>query len=320
MPNETRFLEYWTERKNPIDVWISGRGTERWFVKNGGRFVPAMPIPSGDEAAFVAMTREVVDYRLAEYREKIHRETPASALTSRRELMAFPTLRAAAGAADHPAEGEPEASMVRLPTTATGEGLFAVRATGESMNGGRRPIRDGDWLILRRMPPDLWTAVDGEVALCAVPDDDIGESYLLKRVGRASEGWSLRSDNPAHPSYEVGEHTKLLAKLIAVVRPEDLGPLPGAELDEDALPRAFGLLEGTKGGRIEGHLFIFLDRFSAVPQRFCHRVRDLRPGETAFVLVRTPGAGLWRYLGVARRADQDDWWGVPNPEGTDEQR
>ena len=44
----------------------------------------------------------------------------------------------------------PDAATVRLPMVASNE-LFAVRAAGGSMDGGRAPIRDGDWCVLRWM-------------------------------------------------------------------------------------------------------------------------------------------------------------------------
>jgi SOS-response transcriptional repressor LexA len=138
-------------------------------------------------------------------------------------LTAYPSLRAAAGAAGEPVEGEPEPTTLALPTRAKGKGLFAVRATGDSMNGYQRPIRDGDWVIMRATPGATCADLDGKVALCRIPDATGGQSFQIKRVVRQGERFALRSDNPsARPrSYEVNEETRLLAVRVDVVRRED---------------------------------------------------------------------------------------------------
>jgi len=332
-PNEGAFSELMYADDNALDRWLrlpsggkrpagapSGELPRPWFRLQGSIFLPGMPIPAGDEATFAAMTREIVDYRLAEYRERIRRETPVSELSVRRTLTAYRTLRAAAGAPGHPVEGEPEAFTVRLPTTAPGENLFAVRAAGDSMNGGSRPIHDGDWVILRRVPSDHWPGVAGHVALLAVPDEAFGESYLLKRVVAGSDALALRSDNPAYPPLEIPPHTRLIAKLAGQVHPEDLAPALGTVVTEETLPRAFGLKEAPVRGYAEGHRFVFVEgdgegedegeRLAAALQRVRAEGGEGRPGETAFVLVRVEvkEAKGWRYVGVARQEEGEGGW------------
>jgi hypothetical protein len=81
------------------------------------------------------------------------------------KVVAFPTLRAAAGAPDAAIASAPEAEEVRLPVNATGDDLFAVRASGESMNGGANPIDDGDWLVFRLARGIGLGAMEGRIAL-----------------------------------------------------------------------------------------------------------------------------------------------------------
>lgn len=299
-PNEGAFLEFMLADDRAIHLWLRPHGGKPWFTLRDRVFRLTVPIAAEDEAAFAAMTRELVDYRLAEYRERIRRETPASELTVRRALAAYPTLRAAAGAAEHPVEGEPEAFTVRLPTTAGGEGLFAVRAAGDSMDGGARPIRDGDWVILRRVPSDYWPGVAGQVALLAVPDATFGESHLLKRVVAGVDKLLLRSDNPVHRPLEIPPHTRLIAKFVGVVRPADLAPAIGTVVTEETVHRAFGLKEAPVRGYAEGHRFLFVEKDAA---SFAMEAGEKRPGETAFVLVREKEGKGWRYAGVARQGE-----------------
>lgn len=409
-PDMRRFTAYW--KTNPVSAWTSGRG-RRWFTLDSDRFVARLPCPPGDETALAAMTRELVDYRLAMYRmrgkeeasgtsfttkvlwnqrdpilklpsRKAHPDLPsgdtdvrlpsgevwrfhfmkefcnvAHSIGSQRNelpdllrrwfglaagrpgtafnvrfsrspdglwveperaegvstvprglLMAFPTLRAAAGAAEGPIELEPEADAVRLPITASGEGLFAVRAVGDSMDGGKRPIRDGDWLVMRFARGTSYQALDGRVALLQVPDPDLGFAYQIKRVVRDGARWQLRSDNPERPSFEVTLETVPIAILVETIRPEDIGPRVGERLDNDALARAFGLESPPETGRADGHLFVRLEAPGALvaPDRIRFLLPERRPGETAFVLARPPGEAAFRYLGVARYLDDEGLW------------
>ncbi|WP_437975181.1 helicase-related protein [Sorangium sp. So ce295] len=415
--DEPRFVSYWKE--NPIAAWTGARG-RRWFGLDGDRFVSKLSSPPGDEEAFAAMTRELVDYRLAMYRARrredgsgasfsakvlwnkrdpilklpsraarpdrpsgdvdvrlrdgevwrfrfmkefcnvAHRvgsqrnelpdllrrwfglaagrpgtafhvrfvrspdglwaepESPEGVSTAPRgALVAFPDLRAAAGAAGVPTELSREAETVRLPIVAArGDGLFAVRAAGDSMDGGKRPIRDGDWLIMRFARGASYDALDGKVALLQVPDRGLGFAYQIKRIARAQSRWWLRSDNPDGPSYEATAETVPVALLVEVVRPEDIGPSAGERFeDDDAAARAFGLEEPPRTGRVGGHLFFCLEAPGALvaPDRVRSPVPapDRRPGETAFVIARSPGEPGWRYLGVARYLDEEGLWACP---------
>ncbi|WP_437334452.1 S24 family peptidase [Sorangium sp. So ce394] len=245
-------------------------------------------------------------------------ESPEGASTAPRSaLVAFPDLRAAAGAAAAPTELSPEAETVRLPIAAArGDGLFAVRAAGNSMDGGKRPIRDGDWLIMKFARGASYDALDGKVALLQIPDRDLGVAYQIKRLVRDRSRWWLRSDNPDAPSYEATAETVPLATLVEVVRPEDIGPSPGERFeDDDAAARAFGLEEPPRTGRVGGHLFFCLEAPGALvaPDRVRSPLpaQERRPGETAFVLVRPPGEPTWRTLGVARYLDDEGLWACP---------
>jgi hypothetical protein len=75
-----RFETYW--RTNPIQAWAAGSG-RRWFALEGDRLVPRIPCPPGSEDALIAMTRELVDYRLAQYRERHPSENAAGSFRAK---------------------------------------------------------------------------------------------------------------------------------------------------------------------------------------------------------------------------------------------
>ena len=68
--SDPRWLPYWKE--NPVRAWTEGPH-RRWFKLEGDTFVPRLPVPEGLGDVFEAMTRELVDYRLAQYRRRSER-------------------------------------------------------------------------------------------------------------------------------------------------------------------------------------------------------------------------------------------------------
>ncbi|MDI3282135.1 DEAD/DEAH box helicase family protein [Polyangium sp. 15x6] len=245
-------------------------------------------------------------------------EPRAETDTVRGLLLTFPTLRAAAGSTRDPIALAPEGEQVRLPTKARGEGLFAVRATGDSMNGGKEPIRDGDWLVMRFARSASRNAIEGKIALVEVPDSHLGASYLVKRIVRDGKRWILRSENPAHASIEAAAEIVPIATLVEVVKPEAIGPEVGANIEAPKLAEAFGLPEPPRTGRVDGHLFLLVEEKGRLvaPDRIRFPGIEPRPGETAFVLTRADGTQPWRHAGVARFVEDDGAWacgGIDHP-------
>ena len=402
------FASYW--RKNPITAWTGGdRKARAWFAIDGDRFVPRIPLPPGNEATFAEMTAEVVDYRLAMYRDRLRRQregddgsfvakvisngrdpilmlpkdgrptgettvrlpngTPWSfrfvkiacnvarapgstanglpdllrrwfgpgagrpgtafqvrfskspdgywaeplgqviAFPARGRVVAYPSLRVAAGAVQGSIEEPPEADEVRLPGAR--EGLFAVRASGDSMDGGAKPIRDGDWLLFRPARGEGLGAVAGRVALVQVPENG-GFAYQVKRVVKEGQRILLRSDNPERAPFDANKDTVVIAVLVDVVRPEGLAPVKGTKLGDEALAAGFGLDAPPRPGRNDGHLFLFVEGKGAFvePDRLVVPIDDRRPGETAYVLARAAGDEPWTYVGVARWIEPERRWDV----------
>lgn len=414
-PEPAAWAAYW--RKNPVKAWAgTPSAPKRWFAVEGDRLVPRLPIPEGLDETFVELTRELVDYRLAQYRRRFEPEASGDAFTCKvisnqrdpilmlpprtarpdlpggdtdvrlpdgaswrfrfakiacnvahpvgaprnqlpdllrgwfgpgagtpgtafrvrffrspdgwcvepvgqvielprpGRVVAFPTLRAAAGAAGVPAAGAPEAEEVVLPVRSRAADVFAVRATGDSMDGGAAPIRDGDWLVFQYARGAGLGAVEGRVALIQVEDGSGDGAYLVKRVVREGGGWMLRSDNPARPSVDASERTVPIARLVEHLSPDALGPDVGAWLEDGKVGAAFGLDAEPVPGRVGGHLFVMVERRGELvaPDRVRAAVPDRRPGETAFVLARAEPGGLWRYCGVGRWDDASGTWVIPD--------
>lgn len=398
-----KWQAYW--RKNPINAWTGDKVGERtWFRLDGDRLRLDLALKPEEQATLHGMVRELVDLRLAQYRE---RQRPAAAegfvakvtwnqrdpilklppgvargetdvrladgtvwqfrfqaefcnvarpagsgrnqlpdllrgwfgpsagrpgtafrvrfrsspdglwaepeggqvvsLGARRGVVTYPDLRAAAGAAAG-TRGVLEPSRVLLPVAEDDAELFAVRVAGDSMDGGKEPLRDGDWAVLRVARREVASAVEGKVVLVQVDDQ-----FQLKRLRREGAGWALTSDAPGGPTFAASAETVPIARLEKVVRPEDLAPAVGTVLDVPAIGAHFGV-EGlaAKPGRYGGHLFLFIDAKQVLvePDRVRFPIDQPRPSETAFVWAKVDEE-KWRYLGVGRRGDAATHWEIP---------
>ena len=232
-------------------------------------------------------------------------------------VVGYPTLRAAAGQleADLVLQGEHvEGVETVLPLRQRDTDVFAVRATGDSMDGGKRPIRDGDWVLLRWARARSLGGVVGRIALVAVGDPTSERQFLIKRVVGTERGVRLRSEGPGYEDLPTSSATQVIAVLVDVVRPEDLGPSPGAAVANGEIATSFGLPEepAPTWSRVGGHLFFLLDQpgHLVAPDRVRVVGVDPRPGETAFVLTGSQNG--WRYIGVARRTNSDNLWSMPD--------
>jgi superfamily II DNA or RNA helicase/diadenosine tetraphosphate (Ap4A) HIT family hydrolase/SOS-response transcriptional repressor LexA len=239
-------------------------------------------------------------------------------LRSRRPLVAFPSLKAAAGAASDSLASAPEEGRVHLPLASSADDLFAVRASGDSMRGGEQPIRDGDWLVMRYVRGMGVGALSGRIALVQVPDTS-GHAYQVKRIVRQGTHWLLRSENPEHPSFEVTEEVRPIAQLVEIIPPERVGPFAGVLLDDEGAMRAFGLSTAPKTGRYQGHLFLCVDQPGRLktPDRLEPIISSRNPAETAFVLTRTEPGRPWRYAGLAHWSENEGSWILPEPVDSD---
>ena len=240
------------------------------------------------------------------------------ALPTRGRVVAYPSLRAAAGAvlADGDLQGDSvEADEVRLPVGSADPDVFAVRATGASMDGGKTPIRDGDWVLMKWARSKGLAAVRGRVALVGVGDPAGGRQFLLKRVVETEQGLRLRSENRSYPELPTTAETQVVALHAMVVRPEHLAPAEGSVIPDGDLADSFGLGEkpGAPWSRTDGHLFVLVTEPDVLtaPDRMRFEAAGHRPGETAFVLTGA-GDGSWRYAGVGRWLVDEQRWSLPD--------
>jgi superfamily II DNA or RNA helicase/HKD family nuclease len=248
-PSDPAWRRYW--RDNPVKAWTGGNrsgGAATFFKLDGNAFQLNQDVPAETRQALARMLRELVDYRLAAYEVRREPDAPVSNVvpfdeTRRKvvELPYFPNLKIACG---HFKTGRTDSEEHRFVPTTYGtldpSKHFIARATGHSMDGGKNPVRDGDYLLLELISPKRAGSITGNVLAIERQDDVSGDSqYLLRVVMKTSDGqYVLRANNPAFEDLRATDDMRTLARLRGIVDPLDLAVWQ--EFQREEIPVLFG--------------------------------------------------------------------------------
>ena len=96
---------------------------------------------------------------------------------------------------------------------------FLARASGDSMNGGKHPILDGDLLLLELITPKNAGSLRGQIV--AIERDDVGGEgqYLLRKVNKLPNGkYELIALNPDYEVMIADESMRTFARFKQVVQ------------------------------------------------------------------------------------------------------
>lgn len=241
---------YWTE--NPIKAWTGGNkaGGKSYFRVLDGQFLAAFTLQQNEVETLTVLVQELVDYRFATYEIRLAAaEIPdnvvpfpsAKKRANDVELPYFPNLKIACG---HFKGAKTDAEEYRSLSQRYGhldpERHFIARAAGNSMNGGKNPIHDGDYLLLEHITPSRAGSITGTV-MAIERQDETGEGseYLLRTVLKSNNGqYLLKANNPDYQDMPATEDMRTLARLRAVVSPLEMA-LNQSFLRED-IPQLFG--------------------------------------------------------------------------------
>ena len=108
------------------------------------------------------------------------------------------------------------------------------------MNGGKNPIRDGDYLLLELLTPSKAGSITGSVMAIERQDEAGGDNqYLLRVVTKTRDGrYVIKANNPDYEDLQATDDMRTLARLKAVVDPLDLAI--GQPLSREEIPALFG--------------------------------------------------------------------------------
>jgi hypothetical protein len=261
----SEWQRYW--KKNPVDHWTNK--TPAVFHVADGQFEPAFQIKASLVTIFESMVQELVDYRLASYEarqgSKVEVDQQSNVVPMPREgteLPFFPTLKIACG---HFRNSRVDAiEDVEYRSLGNGYGRlnpekhFIAKASGNSMNGGKNPIHDGDYLLLEQISSGAAGKItDNTLAIERV--DEAGDTqYLLRTVRKSAQGeYMLEAANPDYDDIvvtpELLEQFRTFARLKEVISPLEMAR--GQELLREDIPALFGA-EFNPGNWQSGHVFL----------------------------------------------------------------
>ena len=247
-----RWQRYWF--KNPVNAWTGGNspGTSpTYFKTEGDRFRFVIHEAAGSEEIAATLIQELVDFRLAAY--EVRRPAVAAPATASNviplrpkpstvtELPYFPNLKIACG---HFRTGRADAEEYRAIPCGYGQldptRHFVAQASGHSMDGGKNPIRDGDYLLLERVSATNAGSITGTVMAIERTDDNGGDyQYLLRVVTKSTAGtYLLKAHNPDYADLPANDDMRTLARLKAILDPLDLQR--GLSSSREAIPALFG--------------------------------------------------------------------------------
>ena len=255
MPGD--WLSYW--KKNPLTAWIGSR----YFSVEEGLFIGNLAI---DEAAITPlseMVQELLDYRLTTYVARAHLPSanvqPLPSPPQQTELPYFPNLKIACG---HFKTGTADCEEYRPLGLEYGRldpaRHFLAKASGNSMNGGKQPVRDGDVLLLEIVSAESAGKITGDTMAIERQDASGDNQYLLRKVLKEDNGqYRLRANNPDYADIlvtdELREQFRTFARLKAIIDP--LQMQVGQHFMREEIPPLFGT-EFNAGSWNSGHVVI----------------------------------------------------------------
>ncbi len=174
---------------------------------------------------------ELLNYRFEQYNSrKDQTEPPLSEIeavsSSRVEIPYFTDLKIACGhfkASSHEMEVAEYKSLPQSYGKLNPARHFIARASGNSMDGGKSPIKDGDYLLLDLITPETAGSISNELVVVEKQDADGDDQYLLRYIKKNAPGdYTLKAWNDDYPDIAATESMFTRARVKTVIDPLDL--------------------------------------------------------------------------------------------------
>lgn len=257
--SKTAWKSHW--RSNPIKFWCTEEPESKiaWFDVTEQHFRFNQTITASHINTFLEMTGEVNTQRLVSYK---HKHLPVTEnkhnivnFPEVEQLPFFPDIKIACG---HFKTGNAEASeLVNAPTdfgNLDSSKHFIARASGNSMNGGRNPIYDGDYLLLEQITSNNAGSISNTTVAIERQDTSGDNQYLLRKVLKNTDGtYTLRAANPEYEDINASEDMVTFARLKGKVDPLQL--FVGQEFMRKEIPPLFNE-QFNPGNWEQGHVVL----------------------------------------------------------------
>lgn len=199
-PDSKAWIAYWS--RNPIRHFSNkNKDGSQWFKLDGDNFKANFDVATEQVENLNSAVLELVDYALAKYsqrssvQEQMQKNTKerqskgtVTSLNSEenqetQQLAYFPNLKIACG---HFKTGDSSSMTYISAPSGCGkvdpEKHFLAHASGDSMNGGKHPILDGDLLLLERISANNAGSITNTTIAIEHFDTAGDEQFLLRDV------------------------------------------------------------------------------------------------------------------------------------------
>lgn len=183
-------------------------GAKLWLSRD--RFEEAKPASKPSSLTQIA-TLEVRAQDIS-----YHQEVDISVADSSTQLPYFPHLKMACG---HFKTGDDSnVEYIGVPDNVgrfSPSNHFLARASGNSMNGGKNAIYDGDLLLFEWITADKAGSLQGATVAIECDGDGDESQYLLRNVKKVAEGkYLLIANNPDYDALNSDESMRTFARLV----------------------------------------------------------------------------------------------------------
>lgn len=226
-------------KSNPINAWTGGnkKDASRTFFKvENDKFIFQGDIAKNEIDIFVAFVEELIDYRYIQYEDRLRKDRqdqpqPKANVISiekarRSAISYFTDLKIACGhfkTSEHNEEGIRKLTLPEHYGKLDPARHFIVHATGNSMDGGKNPIRDGDFLLLEAITPDNAGSISNQIVAIERQDVSGDDQYLLRYVKKMGPGnYELIASNPDYRPMMATEDMRTFARFKRVIDSEEL--------------------------------------------------------------------------------------------------
>ncbi|MCJ8270631.1 MAG: S24 family peptidase, partial [Psychrosphaera sp.] len=226
---QSKWHSYW--KTNPIKAWAiptaaqKKANTKLFFAVEDKAFGCTEQVEAALHESFENLTQELVNYGFYRYNERKVVAKPTAPVAIQPEEMQevpyFSDLKIACG---HFASSEHDTDNIEMRQLPLSYGKlnpakhFIARANGNSMHGGKNPIKDNDYLLFEIISPTAAGSNNGKIVAIERQDVTGDDQYLLRMVNKLGPGeYQLLAQNPDYEPMMASEDMTTFARLKGVV-------------------------------------------------------------------------------------------------------
>lgn len=241
-----KWLRYWLA--NPVTFYCKQDQQDQaaWFKHDDQTIQLNFAVDNADAPQLALLLNELIDYRLANYaKQRLASEqlpsqytdtaaqatpeqapalslaiAPTAQTEAANSIPYYPALKIACG---HFGRGTPD--NVEWMALAAQYGQLDARrhfiapAKGNSMNGGKQPIVDGDLLLFEWVTPSSAGSISNNVMAIELLDEAGDATYLLRVIKKQANGeYLLKANNPSYTDILATASMRTFARLKAVIK------------------------------------------------------------------------------------------------------